>query len=230
MIKRLAVWLPIFTSMSLLGACGSDGAGSNTASVQERIDRCRDGYASCDGPSDDCNANAMECMNGVNGNGVGEDDIAEDCDALYELCSTKTDDLAFCEDLRQACFNCAHRYDDDDDDDCYDDDHGRDDDDCYDDDDGRHDDDCDDDDRYDDDCDDDDHGRDDDDCDDDDDGRDDDCDDDDGQYDDCDDDDGRDDGRDDDCDDDDDGHDDDDDDDDDDQYDDDDDDDDRYDD
>ncbi len=175
MIQRLAVWLPIFTTMSLLGACGSDGAGSNTASVQERIDRCRDGYASCDGPSDDCDAGAMECMNGVNGNGVGEDDIAEDCNALYDLCSTKTDDLAFCEDLRQACFDCAHRYDDDDDDDCDDDDDGGYDDDCDDDDDGR-DDDCDDDDgRYDDDCDDDDGGYDDD-CDDD-------------RYDDCDDDD-----------------------------------------
>jgi hypothetical protein len=116
MRKRLIFWLPALALTSLLGACGSDGVGGSTATVQERIDRCHDDFASCDGLSDDCEASAMRCMNEVRGNGVSEDEIAGECDALYDLCSTKTDDLAFCEDLRQACFDCVHRYDDDDED------------------------------------------------------------------------------------------------------------------
>ena len=113
MPKNLIVWLPTLGIMTLLGACGSDSVGSSAATVQERIDRCHDGYASCDGSSDDCEAGAMGCMNAVHGNGANQDDVAGRCDALYELCSTKTEDLAFCEDLRQACFDCVDRYDDD---------------------------------------------------------------------------------------------------------------------
>lgn len=113
MPRNLIVWLPTLGIMTLLSACGSDSVGSSAATVQERIDRCHDGYASCDGSSDDCEAGAMDCMDAVHGNGASQDDVAEHCDALYELCSTKTDDLAFCEDLRQACLDCVDRYDDD---------------------------------------------------------------------------------------------------------------------
>ena len=142
--KRLIFWLPVLSVTSLLGACGSDGVGGSTATVQERIERCHDDFASCDGSSEDCGASAMRCMDGVRGNGVSEDHIADECDALYDLCSTKTEDLAFCEDLRQACFDCVDRYDDDDDDDSDGDtdtdDQGRDDDEDTDDDGGYDDD------------------------------------------------------------------------------------------
>ncbi|MGB5522759.1 MAG: hypothetical protein WBM96_09335, partial [Polyangiales bacterium] len=154
MSKQWIIWSLAFAAVSFLGACGSDTIGNSSAAVQEAINDCHDELAQCDAPTDVCEASAMECMNAVDGEGVREEDIDEDCSALHELCLTKTEDMAFCEDLQQACFDCVSRHgdsdDDSDDDDSDDDDSDSD----SDSDDGDSDDDCDDDDDRDDDYDD----------------------------------------------------------------------------
>ncbi|MGB5265336.1 MAG: hypothetical protein WBN30_02030, partial [Polyangiales bacterium] len=92
MSKQWILWSLAFAGVSFLGACGSDTAGNSTAAVQEAIKDCHDELAQCDAPADVCNASAMECMNAVDGDGVREEDIDEDCSALHALCLTKTED------------------------------------------------------------------------------------------------------------------------------------------
>ena len=117
MSKQWIIWSLAFAAVSFLGACGSDTTGNSSAAVQEAINDCHDELARCDAPAEVCEASAMECMNAVDGEGVREEDIDEDCSALHELCLTKTEDMAFCDDLQQACFDCVARHDDSDDDD-----------------------------------------------------------------------------------------------------------------
>ena len=100
MTRNLILWSLTFGMMSVLGACASDTTGSNVAAVQEAIGDCQDQLAGCDASADDCETGAMDCMNAVDGNGATEDDVTKDCDDLYDLCLTKSDDVAFCEDLR----------------------------------------------------------------------------------------------------------------------------------
>ncbi|MGB5283133.1 MAG: hypothetical protein WBN29_01395, partial [Polyangiales bacterium] len=85
MTKRLIFGLPVFAIMILLGACGMDTTGSDTATLQERINACEDELAACDGSSNDCESRAMGCMNSVNGNGTNESEITHDCDRLYSV-------------------------------------------------------------------------------------------------------------------------------------------------
>ena len=131
MLKRENLWVLGLSSIGLLAACGESGVGSTGASVEEEIRACSDGYADCD--DDDCMTGVLDCIDGVDGDDVYEDDIADECDELYEVCVTKDDDG--CEDLKYACMECAARHDEDD----YDEDGDRDDgtDDDYDEDEDR---------------------------------------------------------------------------------------------
>ena len=111
MSKQFVLWS---LALSVLSACASDTTGSNVAAVQEAIDNCQEELAKCDLMADDCEANAMDCMDAVSGDGASEGDVSSHCDGLYDMCLTKTEDTTFCEELRQACLDCATGHDDDD--------------------------------------------------------------------------------------------------------------------
>ena len=131
MLKQSILW-SLFTGVAVLVAgCGSDGAGGSAAAIRQ----CQDQLAGCDSSTDDCEEDAVSCIEGVRGDDVTESDIADDCEDLYVMCTEKSLDDDFCEDLDRACLGRARGDDDDDergrdddfDDDGYDDD-GRDDD------------------------------------------------------------------------------------------------------
>jgi len=100
--------------VGLIGACSSDGTSSGAAAVQEAINDCEDRLAQCEMTSDECELHAMDCVESVDGEGATEDDVWKDCEALHDVCVGKTDDVAFCEDLRQACLSCVSGHDDED--------------------------------------------------------------------------------------------------------------------
>ncbi|MDH4282316.1 MAG: hypothetical protein OEV36_06665, partial [Myxococcales bacterium] len=100
MSGKSILWSLTLTLGLTLGACGSGTTGSSAAAVREAINRCQDQLANCDPATSDCETAAMECMNAVDGHGASQDDVAGHCDDLHSLCLTKTDDVAFCDDLR----------------------------------------------------------------------------------------------------------------------------------
>ena len=114
MSKQLVRWSLALSVLTGLGACASDTTGRSVAAVQEAIDNCQEELAKCDVMADDCEANAMDCMDAVSGDGASEGDVSSHCDGLYDMCLTKTEDATFCEELRQACLDCATGHDDDD--------------------------------------------------------------------------------------------------------------------
>ena len=127
MLERRILSLLALGLVSLLGACASDTASSNGAAVREAINDCEDRLAECEVSIDDCEVDVMDCVESVDGEGATEDDVWKDCEALHELCLSKTDDGAFCDELREACLNCVSGHDDEDSDSDSDTDH----DECY---------------------------------------------------------------------------------------------------
>ena len=117
MTKPVNPLLYLLSLAFLLSACGSETTGSNTAALSAAIDECENVLLDCDDDDDDCESEAMECVDAIVGDGASEDDIDDDCDDLDDVCDETTEDDEFCDALYEACLDVAGDDDEDSDDD-----------------------------------------------------------------------------------------------------------------
>ena len=115
MTKPVNPLLYLLSLAFLLSACGSETTGSSSAALSAAIDECENVLLDCD--DDDCESEAMECVDAIVGDGTSDDDIDDDCDDLDDVCDETTEDEEFCDALYEACLNVARDDDEDSDDD-----------------------------------------------------------------------------------------------------------------